>query len=202
MRGLPSFFRAHLLRNIAQSFLVQAHYGRDCALFQSGRSILQSVDENNIPQIASDGFVSSLFFSKKIKNCSQPANLSCGPQAPSIVVARSLQSGPAGRGPAQHHLCWRSSGRVACGRVLWHGSSTSDSELHYLWLDTVWQPQIRRIWGWLHRFGSFAIPKLRLRLPHRIEPCQLFLVLSEQVSPACRVVNMSGHGVNYGCSCL
>jgi len=25
--------------------------------------------------------------------------------------------------------------------------------------DRVWQPQIRRIWGWLHRFASFAIPK-------------------------------------------
>jgi len=28
-------------------------------------------------------------------------------------------------------------------------------------------------WGWLHRFASFAIPKLRLRLPPRIEPCQI-----------------------------
>ncbi len=25
-------------------------------------------------------------------------------------------------------------------------------------------------WGWLHRSWSFAIPKLRLRLPPRIEP--------------------------------
>jgi len=49
-----------------------------------------------------------------------------------------------------------------------------------LWLHSAWQPQIRRIWGWLHRFWSFAIPKdirlssveaLRLRLPPRIEPC-------------------------------
>jgi len=52
-----------------------------------------------------------------------------------------------------------------------------------LWLHSVWQPQIRssrrlvlakrkagarrpsrsqgRIWGWLHHFWSFAIPKLR-----------------------------------------
>jgi len=42
-----------------------------------------------------------------------------------------------------------------------------------LWLHSAWQPQIRRIWGWLHRFWSFAIPKLRLRLPPRIEPCQV-----------------------------
>jgi len=26
-------------------------------------------------------------------------------------------------------------------------------------------------WGWLHRSWSFAIPKLRLRLPPGIEPC-------------------------------
>ena len=54
-----------------------------------------------------------------------------------------------------------------------YGSSTSGSELHYSWLRTVWQHQIRRIWGWLHRFASFAIPKLRLRLPPRIEPCRI-----------------------------
>ncbi len=51
-----------------------------------------------------------------------------------------------------------------------------------LWLHSAWQPQIRRIWGWLHRFWSFAIPKdirlssveaLRLRLLPRIEPCQI-----------------------------
>ena len=30
-----------------------------------------------------------------------------------------------------------------------------------LWLHIVWQPQIRRIWGWLRLFWSFAIPKLR-----------------------------------------
>ena len=61
-----------------------------------------------------------------------------------------------------------------------HGSSTSDSELHCLWLHMVWQPQIRRIWGWLRGSWSFAIPKpstgsggaLRLRLPPGIEPCQ------------------------------
>ena len=55
-----------------------------------------------------------------------------------------------------------------------------DSRLHYLWFDRVWQPQIRRIWGWLHRAWSFVIPKpsassgeaLRLRLPPRIEPCR------------------------------
>jgi hypothetical protein len=49
-------------------------------------------------------------------------------------------------------------------------------------MNRVWQPQIRRIWGWLHRFASFAIPKpsagsggaLRLRLPPRIEPCRKF----------------------------
>jgi len=57
-------------------------------------------------------------------------------------------------------------------------SSTSDSELHYLW-----QPQIRRIWGWLHRSWSFAVPKpsagsggaLRLRLPPGIEPGPVLL---------------------------
>ncbi len=43
------------------------------------------------------------------------------------------------------------------------------------WLHSGWQPQIRRIWGWLRRFWSFAIPKLRLRLPPRIEPCHFFV---------------------------
>ena len=52
-----------------------------------------------------------------------------------------------------------------------YGSSMSGSELHYLWLRTVWQPPPRG--GWLHRFRSFAIPKLRLRLPPRIEPCRI-----------------------------
>jgi len=56
-------------------------------------------------------------------------------------------------------------------------------------LHSAWQPQsgtailavffqgleaLATIWGWLHRFWSFAIPKLRLRLPPRIKPCQIF----------------------------
>ena len=39
-------------------------------------------------------------------------------------------------------------------------------------LHSGWQPQIRRIWGWLRCFRNFAIPKLRLRLPPGIEPCR------------------------------
>jgi len=39
-----------------------------------------------------------------------------------------------------------------------HGSSTSDPELHCLWLHMVWQPPPGG--GWLHRFWSFAIPPL------------------------------------------
>jgi hypothetical protein len=70
-----------------------------------------------------------------------------------------------------------------------------------LWLHTVWQPQIRRIWGWLHRSWSFAILKppagsggaLRLnpvrnlsisngvRLPPRIEPRQKLAPCDNQV---------------------
>jgi len=48
-----------------------------------------------------------------------------------------------------------------------------------LWLHSGWQPQIRRIWGWLRPFWSFAIPKLRLRLPARIEPCRNSNTISE-----------------------
>jgi len=41
----------------------------------------------------------------------------------------------------------------------------------------AWFKQLRfwvtLICGWLWRFWSFAIPKLRLRLPPRIEPSQI-----------------------------
>jgi len=71
-----------------------------------------------------------------------------------------------------------------------------------LWPHSAWQPQsgtailavffqgleaLATIWGWLHRFWSFAIPKdirlssveaLCLRLPPRIEPCQNLLTFS------------------------
>ncbi len=34
-----------------------------------------------------------------------------------------------------------------------------------LWFNSVFQPKIKRIRGWLHCLWSFTIPKLRLRLP-------------------------------------
>ncbi|HIJ70618.1 MAG TPA: substrate-binding domain-containing protein [Planctomycetes bacterium] len=53
---------------------------------------------------------------------------------------------------------------------------------------TVWQPQIHGIWGWLCRFWSLAIPKLRLRLPPEIEPFRKSLVLLVVIAVAATLI--------------
>jgi len=45
-------------------------------------------------------------------------------------------------------------------------------------LHIAWQPQIRRIWGWLRCSWCFTIPKLRLRLPPGAEAVNFFCNLS------------------------